>query len=134
MKKIILLLGLIVLIIGCSPGKLRDDRPQMSDEQREKMFEQRTQNSINACKDKSEGDICEIQGFRPKMIEQEDWPVMKGTCKMQEDILRCFFDRPIFSDDKRPEGDFQRPGFPDNFHKPNFPGDFDRHVPEKQQD
>ncbi|MBN1644572.1 hypothetical protein JW851_00840 [Candidatus Woesearchaeota archaeon] len=103
MKKILVMFVILsIILVGCSPGKdsfikgpgreygERPDfaqRPmQMDEEQRQKMFEETQQKSLDACAGKNEEDQCQIEGFRGSI---------NGTCQFKENDLICFFERPM---------------------------------------
>ena len=56
-----------------------------NEEQRQQMFEEMQQKSIEACAGKTESENCQIEGFRG---------IMEGTCETQEENLICRFQRP----------------------------------------
>ena len=79
---IFIILG-IVLFTGCSSRDFRQEgrRPMnISDEERQKMFEEMQQNMIKACEGKNENDVCQFEG-RIGMIE--------GICKLRDNNLIC---------------------------------------------
>jgi len=58
----------------------------ITEEEMQKLFEERQQKSIESCKDKNEGDNCQLEGPQGQM---------EGICKIMEENLACTTDRPI---------------------------------------
>ena len=63
-------------------GRFPGDISNLTEEQRQQMFEERQQISIEACKDKSEGESCMLESPRAEM---------EGVCEMGEENLVCTF-------------------------------------------
>ena len=75
------------MLLGCSSDKNIDyeqGRGLDSTEEGQKMFEQRQQKLIEACKDKIEGDTCILEG----QIEE-----IEGKCEVENDNLLCATNR-----------------------------------------
>ena len=84
MKKgiIALIIAVLVLNIGCS-SKTEFNRERfanISEEERQEMMQERMQVSIDACKDKVEGDVCSITSPRGDI---------EGKCTIQEENMVC---------------------------------------------
>ena len=98
MKKICLLMVLLILsislLVGCSSNQNFRDRQGMgfdrefnlTEEERQQMFEERQQQAINSCQGKNEGDSCTFNG------PTED---VDGICKTMDENLVCAIDRPM---------------------------------------
>ncbi len=95
MKRMILLMVFlmvyVVIFSGCS------DRPDFRDgqfgrganiteEQRQQMFEERQQKAIEACQEKNEGDGCILESPRGDI---------EGNCKILDENLICETERPM---------------------------------------
>lgn len=109
MKKIIMLTALLILmiiiIIGCSSQKsnihnrqgfLRNQNMSsgqwsgrnlnLTEEERQKLFEERQQKAIESCRDKNEGDKCLFENPQGEI---------EGKCKTIDNKLVCTPDRPM---------------------------------------
>jgi len=89
MKKISIILILSILMIsGCSSSKnFRGNRlMNLSEEERQKLFEERQQKAIEACQGKNQGDVCKIQTPRGEL---------NTTCKTEEGNLMCISNYPM---------------------------------------
>ena len=103
---LVLLIFSVILMQGCSksngdfqgrrdfsgerpfPGGMnRSQLPggNLSEEERQQMFEERQQEMVEACTGKSEGDSCVIESPRGST---------EGKCNLVDDNLACAFDRP----------------------------------------
>ena len=93
----LLLLGMIITS-GCSSNEQRrfpqregfqgmPDVPiNISEEERQQMFEERLQKAIEACQGKNEGDSCQFE---------EHIGDLSGICKIMDENLVCITDRPM---------------------------------------
>ena len=76
-----------VVLTGCSLNQETNEKikPDFSEEQRDKMMQERLELSKQSCEKKQEEDPCIIQG---RMEEIE------SICVYQDDILLCQMNRP----------------------------------------
>lgn len=102
MKKIILIIIFLtlssVILTGCFSTEQRrfpqrggfqgmsDRAMNISEEERQQMFEERQKQGIEACQGKNEDDSCQFEG-----------PMggIEGTCKIMDENLVCTTDRPM---------------------------------------
>lgn len=81
----------IIITSGCSSNNQRN-YPQrgnfqdMTEEERQQMFEERQQKMIDACEGKDEGDVCTIESPRGET---------EGTCEIIDNNLICTMDMPM---------------------------------------
>lgn len=96
----------ITLLSGCSSNNQKSDIRQargsysieankqlgterannLTEEERQKLFEERQQQMIEACEGKNDGDACQ---FQVRMGESD------GICKIMDENLVCTTDRPM---------------------------------------
>ncbi len=95
MKKTALLIFFLMLsaaiVIGCSSNRLnRGYGPRrnlnMTEEERQQMFGEMQQKAIESCKDKNEGDSCQLESPRGEI---------SGVCNLREENLVCTSDIPM---------------------------------------